>query len=173
MSEVEITRAGAEALDRLRDLWLELHHHHQAVGGERLGPYVSDEASWTARRALYRGFFADGGFAVLAERADELIGYAMVAIKTSEETEFDDTWRAGARVAEIETMSVAPAARGAGVGTALLDRIDEELERDGIHDVLIAAFVTNTDAIRLYERRGFRPASLYLIRLAERAPDPG
>ena len=31
-----------------------------------------------------------------------------------------------------------------------------------------AAFVTNTDAIRLYERRGFRPASLYLIRLAGR-----
>ena len=35
-----ITRAGAEAIDRLRPLWLELHHHHQAIGGEALGPYV-------------------------------------------------------------------------------------------------------------------------------------
>ena len=163
-----ITRAGAEALDRLRPLWLELHHHHQAVGGPALGPYVDDEASWSARRALYADFFRGGGFAMLAERDGDLIGYALVAVKTSAETELDDTWRAGARVAEIETLSVAPAARGAGVGSALLDRVDAELQAAGIRDVLIAAFVTNLDAIRLYERRGFRPASLYLIRLAER-----
>jgi GNAT superfamily N-acetyltransferase len=163
-----ITRAGAEALDRLRPLWLELHHHHQAVGGPALGPYVDDEASWSARRELYVEFLAGGGFAVLAEHDGELIGYAMVAVKTSAETELDDTWRSGARVAEIETLSVAPAERGTGVGSALLDRVDAELETAGIHDVLIAAFVTNTDAIRLYERRGFRPASVYLIRLAAR-----
>jgi len=166
--DLTITRAGPEAIDRLRPLWLELHHHHQAVGGAALGPYVDDDESWLARRALYADFLDAGGFAVLAERAGELIGYAMVAVKTSVETEFDDTWRSGARVAEIETVSVAPSARGQGIGSALLDRVDAELEAAGIHDVLIAAFVTNLDAIRLYERRGFRPASLYLIRLAER-----
>jgi ribosomal protein S18 acetylase RimI-like enzyme len=164
-----ISRAGAEALDRLRPLWLALHHHHQAVGGERLGPYVDDDASWTARRALYVDFLADGGFALLAERDDALVGYAMVAIKTSVETELDDTWVSGDRVAEIETLVVLPEARGDGVGTALLDAVDAELAERGIDDVLIAAFVTNTDAIRLYERRGFRPASLYMIRLAARA----
>ena len=163
-----ISRAGAEALDRLRQLWLELHHHHQAVGGAALGPYVDDEASWSARRALYEDFLADGGFAVLAEREGELIGYAMVAVKSSAEIEFDDTWRSGERVAEIETLSVSPSARGAGVGSALLDRVDAELEEAGLHDVVIAAFATNASAIRLYERRGFRPASLYLIRLAAR-----
>jgi len=166
--EVTITRAGAEALDRLRPLWLELHHHHQAVGGPALGPYVGDDESWSARRVLYAEFLAGDGFAVLAERGGELIGYAMVAVKTSAETELDDTWRAGKRVADIETLSVAPSARGQGIGSALLDRVDAELEAEGIHDVLIAAFVTNLDAIRLYERRGFRPASLFLIRLAGR-----
>jgi ribosomal protein S18 acetylase RimI-like enzyme len=166
--DVAIRRAGAEVLDRLRPLWLELHHHHQAVGGAALGPYVGDDASWTARRALYGGFFAGGGFAVLAERGDELIGYALVAVKTSAETELDDTWVSGRRVAEIETLSVLPAARGDGIGSALLDRVDAELAAEGIEDVLIAAFVTNLDAIRLYERRGFRPASLLMVRLAAR-----
>lgn len=166
---VTITRAGAEALDGLRPLWLALHHHHQAVGGERLGPYVGDDASWTARRALYAEFFAGGGFALIAERDGAAVGYAMVAIKTSAETELDDTWVAGARVGEIETLVVLPEARGDGVGSALLDAVDAELEAEGIHDVLIAAFVTNTDAIRLYEKRGFRPASLYMIRLAARS----
>jgi ribosomal protein S18 acetylase RimI-like enzyme len=167
--EATITRAGAQALDRLRPLWLALHAHHQAVGGPELGPYVDDAASWAARRALYSGFLADGGFVLLAERDGELVGYAMVAIKTAVETELDDTWRSGVRVAEIETLSVAPSARGAGIGTALLDAIDAELAVAGIDDVLVAALVGNADAIRLYERRGFRPASLHMMRLAARS----
>jgi GNAT superfamily N-acetyltransferase len=122
-----ITRAGKEALDRLAPLWLLLHAHHQAVGGEALGPYVDDEASWRAPGA-----------------PSEL-------------------------VAEIETLSVLPAERGAGVGSALLDRSDSELEAIGVADVMIGAFVTNADAIRLYERRGFRPAWLYMLRLGGRS----
>ena len=168
MSRLEISRAGAEALDRLRPLWLALHHHHQAVLGPALGPYVDDEASWAARRALYAGFLAAGGFAVLAERDGALVGYALVAIKSSEETELDDTWRAGARVAEIETMSVLPSARRQGIGGALLDRIDAELEAAGVRDVLVAAMAPNAGAIRLYERRGFRPSMLQLVRLGDR-----
>ena len=163
-----VTRAGAEALDRLRPLWLVLHHHHQAVGGPALGPYVDDEASWAARRSLYAGFLARGGFAVLAERDGRLAGYAMVAVTPVEETLMPDTWRTGDRVAEVETLVVDPAARGEGLGTALLDRVDEELAAEGVADVLIGAIVTNTDAIRLYERRGFRPAWLYLLRLGSR-----
>ena len=163
-----ITRAGVEALDRLRPLWLVLHHHHQAVGGPALGPYVDDAASWAARRALYTGFLDRGGFAVLAERDGQLAGYAMVAVTPADETLMPDTWRTGDRVAEVETLVIDPGARGAGLGTALLDRIDEELAADGVEDVLIGALVTNTDAIRLYERRGFRPAWLYLLRLGGR-----
>jgi ribosomal protein S18 acetylase RimI-like enzyme len=164
-----ITRAGAEALDRLAPLWLVLHLHHQDVGGDALGPYVDDDTSWQARRELYAGFLAKGGFVLLAEEAGELIGYATVAINSVGETLMPDTWRTGERVAEIETLCVAARARGAGVGSALLDRIDAELEAAGIRDVLIGALVTNTDAIRLYERRGFRPAWLYMLRLGDRS----
>jgi ribosomal protein S18 acetylase RimI-like enzyme len=165
---VAITRAGAEALDRLRPLWLELHHHHQAVGGPALGPYVDDDTSWTACRATYAELLAREGFVLLAERGDDLVGYALVAIMPVSDTILDDTWRTGERVAEIETVCVAPSERGAGIGSALLDRIDEELEAAGIADVLIGAVATNAGAIRLYERRGFRPAWLYMFRLADR-----
>jgi ribosomal protein S18 acetylase RimI-like enzyme len=163
-----ISRAGSEALDRLAPLWLELHHHHQAVGGPALGPYVDDATSWAARRELYAGFFAAGGFAVLAERDGELVGYGLVAVFDPADRELPDTWVTGPRAAEIETLSVARGVRGQGIGSALLDRIDSELAAEGIDDVLIAAFATNADAIRLYERRGFRPASLHLIRLSGR-----
>jgi ribosomal protein S18 acetylase RimI-like enzyme len=164
-----ITRACAEALDRLAPLWLVLHRHHQAVGGEALGPYVDDETSWTARRELYAGVLDRGGFALLAERAGELIGYAMVAVTPVAGTLMPDTWRTGERTAEIETLCVTAAARGDGVGSALLDRIDAELETEGVRDVMIGALVTNSGAIRLYERRGFRPAWLYMLRLGGRS----
>ena len=166
--DVTIRRAGAEALDRLRPLWLELHHHHQAVGGPALGPYVDDAVSWAASRAAYERLLARDAFVLLAERGGELVGYALVAVMPAAETIVDDTWRTGERIAEIETVSVAPSERGAGIGSALLDRVDDELEAAGIADVLIGAVVTNTDAIRLYERRGFRPAWLYMTRLAGR-----
>jgi ribosomal protein S18 acetylase RimI-like enzyme len=167
--DVTITRTGAEALERLRPLWLELHRHHQAVGGPALGPYVDDEVSWTESRAAYERQLDAGGFVLLAERGDDLVGYALVATMPASETIVADTWRTGERIAEIETVCVARSERGAGIGSALLDRVDEELEAAGIADVLIGAVVTNTDAIRLYERRGFRPAWLYMTRLSGRS----
>jgi ribosomal protein S18 acetylase RimI-like enzyme len=174
VDDVVITRAGAEALDRLRPLWLELHHHHQAVAGDALRPYVDDEHSWAARRGMYAGFLAapHGSFLLLAEPAGAdagaLLAYAMVAITPVEETWLDDTWRTGPLIAEIETLSVAPEARGRGLGSALLDRIDAELDAAGVADVVVGAFAANERALRLYERRGFRPTWNYLSRLAGR-----
>ena len=166
MEGIEITRAGAEALDRLRPLWLELHHHHQAVGGPALEPYVDDAYSWAARRAMYARFLTapHGSFVLLAQQGDALVAYAMVAISPVEDTWVDDTWRTGPLIAEIETLSVVPELRGQGLGGALLDRIDTELDALGVRDVVIGAFAANTGALALYERRGFRPTWNYLSR---------
>jgi GNAT superfamily N-acetyltransferase len=165
-----IARAGAEALDQLEPLWLELHHHHQAVGGKQLGPYVTDEVSWPLRRKLYAEVLDGGGFLLLAHDEAGLAAYAVVAVTDAADSLLGDTWRTGTRVAEIETLLVLPRARGAGLGSALLDRVDDELAREGVDDVFIGAVLTNTDAIRLYERRGFRPAWVYMLRLAGAPP---
>ncbi len=170
-----IARAGADALDALEPLWLELHHHPQAVGGERLGPYVTDAVSWPLRRKLYAEVLENGGFLLLARGDDgdgAPVGYAVVALTDAADSLLGDTWRTGPRIAEIETLLVLPDARGAGLGGALLDRIDSELAAAGVADVFVGAVLTNTDAIRLYERRGFRPAWVYMLRLAEAPADP-
>ena len=59
-----------------------------------------------------------------------------------------------------------PDARGRGIGTLLLDAVDAELAARGIGDMVIGAVAQNTDAIRLYERRGFRTAWTVLTRFA-------
>ena len=77
----------------------------------------------------------------------------------------DDTYPWGERHAEIYTLSVAPEARGQGIGSRLLDAADQRLAALGIVDVAVAAMVENEDAISFYRRRGFAPRELYLYRI--------
>jgi ribosomal protein S18 acetylase RimI-like enzyme len=79
-----------------------------------------------------------------------------------------DTWVTGERVGEIESLSVLPAHRGAGLGTELLDRLEAELAEQGVTDLVLGVLPGNTAALRLYERRGWRPTWLYLSRFARR-----
>ncbi|GAB3672993.1 hypothetical protein GCM10027589_42720 [Actinocorallia lasiicapitis] len=160
----EIVKGGVEVVDRLRGLWLELHRHHQDVQPGWV--YKDDEASWEGRRAEYLRWLAGGGFVLLAEKDGEPVGYALVEVVDAP----DDTWVAGDRSAHIHSLLVTPGGRGEGLGTRLLDRIDEELAAEGIEDVWIDALVGNEQAIKLYERRGFRPAVLYLARFKEGRP---
>ena len=158
---VTIRKAGPEIFDRLKPLWLALHGHHQSVAPPAV--YQPDERSWHARRAAYEQWLASpGSFVLVAERGNSVVGYALVAVRPGP----DDTWVSGDRLAELETLSVAPEERGQGVGTRLLDAVDAELARLGIGDLFIAALVGNEGAIRLYERRGLRPVMTYLARFA-------
>jgi ribosomal protein S18 acetylase RimI-like enzyme len=159
---LRIALAGPERIDELGPLWLELHHHHERVS--RVQPFVDDETSWAARRRSYVETFDTGGFAVVAED-DGLIGYAMVRIHDGP----DDSWALEDRYGEVWTVFVAEHARGAGVGSALLDAVDAELARRGIRDLMIGVMEGNDDARRLYERRGLVPGWLQLYRLAAAA----
>jgi GNAT superfamily N-acetyltransferase len=157
-----IALAGRERIDELRSLWLELHHHHAAVS--RVQPFVDDETSWAARRRSYVETFDSGGFALVAEDDDGLVGYATVRIHEGP----DDSWALADRWGEVWSLLVTERARGRGLGTRLLDAVDEELARRGVHDLMIGVMEGNDDARRLYERRGLVPGWLQLYRVAAR-----
>jgi ribosomal protein S18 acetylase RimI-like enzyme len=46
-----------------------------------------------------------------------------------------------------------------------LEALETELAADGVHDLILGVLPGNTDAIRLYQRRGYRPTWTYLSRL--------
>ena len=79
----------------------------------------------------------------------DLVGYALVCIEDGP----DDTFPVGERYAELYSLSVAPQLRGGGIGTRLLEFVDEELARRSIDDLKVAVMVSNTGAEQLYERR--------------------
>jgi ribosomal protein S18 acetylase RimI-like enzyme len=157
--DVTLSQITADEVERLRELWLALHHQHRAVSPVPL--VEDDEASWAARRKLYREWLAAGSaFGLLAERDGVAIGYALCCLMDGP----DDTFPVGARYGDLYSLCVAEEARGAGIGTRLLDEVDLELERRGVHDLRISVLAGNERAQRLYERRGLRLAELVLFR---------
>ncbi|MBV8953061.1 MAG: GNAT family N-acetyltransferase [Solirubrobacterales bacterium] len=155
-----IELGDTERVDDVRELWLELHRHHRQVVASL--PLVDDdELSWQRRRTLYVERLRQDGFLVLAcDAASTTLGYAFVCIEQGP----DDTFPVGDRYAELYSLSVSPHLRGRGLGTQLLEFVDRELAARSIRELKVAVMADNSDALRLYERRGFRRAEIVLYR---------
>jgi ribosomal protein S18 acetylase RimI-like enzyme len=165
MEDLAVETGGVADLDSLEPLWVAVHHQHQQAMPE-LAPYVSDKTTWRERRSLYHQLFAEYEPALLLARdAGRLIGYALGYAMPVTGTWLADTWATGDLVAEVESLSVLPDYRGRGLGSRLLDELHERLRQQGASDVILGALPGNTDAIRLYERHGYRPTWIYLSRL--------
>jgi ribosomal protein S18 acetylase RimI-like enzyme len=160
-----VVRPGSRAdLDSLEPLWVSVHRQHRATMPE-LEPYVDEATTWAVRRDLYSDLLGkDGTVLLLAHVGTALVGYGLAHVMALEETWVADTWRTGARIGEIESVAVLPDHRGAGIGTALLDGLEGALADDGVRDLVLGVLPGNTHAIRLYERRGYRPTWSYMSR---------
>lgn len=161
-----ITTGSAADIPALEPLWVAVHHAHQAANPE-LAPYVDDATTWAERRKLYAELLAKPDtILLLARDGDALIGYGLAHVMPVEETWLGDTWVTGTRIGEIESLAVAPSHRNRGIGQQLLDGLEKGLAEQGVTELILGVLPGNADAIRLYERRGYRPTWLYLSRLS-------
>src|SRR5262249_22242160 len=64
-------------------------------------------------------------------------------------------------VGEIKRMYVAPSARGRGVGRLILDGLEAEAARLGLHRILLETGPRQPEAIALYCRAGYREIPLF------------
>lgn len=169
---LRIEYGNESSLDLLRPLWLCLHRHHQSIA-PRLAPYVDDDVSWATRRRFYADCLShNGSFVLLAYSGEDLVAYALVLVQATSSM-WSDTWVVGDRTAELETLVVVPEWRGRSIGGLLMDRVESELARSGIEDIIIGALPTNTDVLDLYRRRGFEPTWLVMTRFANRGAQGG
>lgn len=155
---IEISRHGPEVVGELRPFWLAMVAHHAAVAPE-MGPVREDEDSWSRRRAHYECQLSrPGAFALLAHLDGRAVGYAVVTLEDASPTWGDpDGW------AEIDSLALLPEARGQGIGERLVDRVQAEAPG---HELRLYAMAGNADALRFYERAGFRTAILVMRRPA-------
>jgi ribosomal protein S18 acetylase RimI-like enzyme len=155
---VKIVPATAERVPELRQLWEALELHHAELPDV---PAIRPlEDSWKRREAHYRELLRDGsGHLFVAESEGRVVGYLMMTISDP-----PASWDVGTRAGEIETMSVLPDARSEGVGTALMDAALAEVERQGVRAIGVGVVHSNVEGIRFYERAGFKPFYVELLR---------
>jgi ribosomal protein S18 acetylase RimI-like enzyme len=82
--------------------------------------------------------------ALLAEQAGRIIGLV--------------TYQIGGGILEIVTLNAIE--RRVGIGTMLIDAVAEQARRADCHQVRLTTTNDNIDALRFYQRRGFRLAAL-------------
>jgi ribosomal protein S18 acetylase RimI-like enzyme len=163
-SDWRVRSGGTEDLDLVEPLWVAVHHRH-AETMPQLAPYVSDSETWLVRRGLYEELLVKPDTLLLLAEADgAAIGYGLAHVMPVDDTWIPDTWATGTRIGEIESLSVLPQYRGSGLGSELLGRLEDHFRDRGVTDLILGALAGNQDAIRLYERRGYRPTWLYLSR---------
>ena len=159
--DLRIERLDPRDVDVLRPLWLALRDHHGSLT-EDWGPVREDEDSWARRRRDYATWLTEpDAFCLVARRAEDgpPLGYALVTVNSG-----SPTWAAVERFGYLETLSVLPSARGAGVGTALLDALQAHLSALGVARLELTMVARNAGARRFYERAGFDVRFVTMVR---------
>jgi len=148
---VRLRSLTVEQLDLLEPLWRALVDRIRVP--ENVVAIVPHEQSWPGRRKEYRELLSGGdSFGLVALRGDEPIGYAVVRVDDGP----DPVWATGERYVELTSLSVAAGERDRGVGTRLLDEVERRLAALGVDGFVVGVDAVNGEALRFYERRGFR-----------------
>ena len=148
---LRIEPVGAAEIDLVAPLWKQLMDHIASLP-DAVVPVRPSEESWELERKEMLEELDGESFVLAATRDDRVVGYAFVCIEGP-----DPVWYTGDKHALLATLCVDEAERGDGVGSALMDAVDAELERLGVEDVEIGVDTGNHVATHLYESRGYRP----------------
>lgn len=123
-------------------------HLEQCAALDRIlfGPDVwSAETFWAELAAPGRWYVA----ALAGDPPDgdeRVLGYAGIAVTGTE--------------ADVQTVAVAPAARGTGLGRRLLDALTAEAAHQQVTTMLLEVRADNTPAITLYRSAGFEQIAI-------------
>ncbi|GAB6861345.1 GNAT family N-acetyltransferase [Haloplanus litoreus] len=151
---VAVESAEPDDADAVADRWADL-----AAGQRRYGSHLRPDESGAAIRELMARAAADGRLDV-ARTDDDIVGFVRYDIERGPLAQ--DVIRG-----VVRDLYVDPERRGEGVGGALLDAAERELLARGADVVTVEAMADNEDAIRLYERRGYRPHRIAFEREVE------
>ena len=155
-ADLELAELAVAEVDRVEPLWKAMVAHHREVAGDAW-PVRDEQSAWERRRAEYVAWLSSGEATMLAAVPAGEPGAAPLGYAVLRPSGVGPTWDLGERVGEVESLSVAPEARGRGVGTALLEAARERFRAQGIEFWSVAVVEANEGAVRMYERAGFRP----------------
>lgn len=155
-ADAAIDDATADDVERLADLWTDLVDH-----GRTYGLTLRSDANRLAAREVLAAAVADDR--VLVARVDvgrpdeRVVGFASLALETGG---FERDRVRGV----VENLYVEPAARGEGVGSALLAAAEERLAELGAGTIAVEAMAADDGVREFYRDRGFEPRRVTLAK---------
>lgn len=106
-----------------------------------------EEASFdhdrVSRTQWRRHLRSESACVLVAERSGKVLGCLLLF------------FRRGTRRARLYSIAIAHAARGQGLGAALLEAAEREARRRGCESMRLEVRTDNSSAIALYEKRGY------------------
>lgn len=146
-----------DALGRLGEILVRAHQEFDARRFLAAEPGTAEGYAGFLRSQLA----APDAVILVAERDGAVIGYAYGTM------EGHDWMSLRGPAGMIHDLVVDPAARGGGIGSALLEAMLEALERRGAPQVVLMTAERNPGAQRLFARAGFRRTMIEMTRDAD------
>ena len=138
-----------------------MHEHHAEVAGEArdVVPPRSPEDGWRRRREQFEGWLrAKDGRLLIAERDGSPVGFAFFRVRDG-----DPSFETGGRMGELEALSVIPELRRWGVGSLIMEEVEQRLVDAGVGFIGLVDMAANEDALRFYRRWGMVPSQVRYI----------
>jgi GNAT superfamily N-acetyltransferase len=156
VGDIEVRRAGPADLPVILELIEELDRLQRPWRVFPPRPSFGDELA-----ARYRSALGDSGEIVLvAIEAGEVVGTAYGHV-TTPSTVSDEP------ALELSGVMVRPSHRGRGIGRVLTEEVGRFARRAGVRMVTVKIFAQNDEAVRFWERVGFRHRMLQMVAPAE------
>jgi ribosomal protein S18 acetylase RimI-like enzyme len=156
---VTVEPAAPGDADAVADLWVAL-----AADQRRHGSHLRTDTNRDAiRESLARHAAADG--LTVARDDGAIVGFVRFAVERGPLAQ--DRTRG-----VVRDLYVVPDRRGEGVGERLLGAAEAALRDRGVAVVAVEALADNADAIRFYERRGYRSHRIEFEREVENDKRP-
>jgi RimJ/RimL family protein N-acetyltransferase len=153
---VLIRKAALEDIDALLDIYLSSARFHVSIDPENYRVPDAAAAAARLRRIIEDDGLSSGYLAAVV--GDRVVGSVSIALLQHPS---DGSMMAAVPTAEIG-IAVLDDARDAGVGTVLMAAAETWAGERGVRVVILDMSVLNTDALRFYERLGYRVSGLFL-----------
>jgi ribosomal protein S18 acetylase RimI-like enzyme len=140
---ITVEPAAPVEADAVADLWVALAREQRPHGS-----HVDPDANRDAISESMARHAVDGGLTV-AREDDDIVGFVRFDVERGPLVQ--DRTRG-----VVRDLYVVPARRDEGVGARLLDAAEAALRDRGVTVVALEALVANADAVRFYERQGYR-----------------
>lgn len=147
-----IRKADKNDLERLTELFIELHRHHVDIMPET---FTMPEREWFGGRISE--ILNDVGQKVLVYDSGRIEAYAVVRI-----IEVDTPDKPYRKVCFIDCFAVSESSRRQGIGTELFNAVKAFGREKGCTSVQLGVSAGNAGAVGFYEKMGLKPRTIQM-----------